>query len=143
MTLITDIKTVHWSLSIDKPGEVVTDLDDINQCIYIILTTVKGTDRMRPEFGCGIFQYLDKPVNTVVPLMAKSAKDSLQIWEPRITVTKVSVKITDLSHVELDVEWETTVGESFNSGSTVVSYNNTSVASNKVDYSDEYSEEYY
>lgn len=143
MTLIKDIKTPHWSLSIEKSGEIVTDLDDINQCIYIIITTVKGTDRMRPEFGCGIFQYLDKPVSTVVPLMAKSVKDSLQIWEPRITVTKVSVKLSELSHVDVEVEWEKTVGESFNSGSTVVSYNSTNSSSDKIEYSDEYSEEYY
>lgn len=141
MTLIKDIKTKHWSLSIKKPGEIVSDLDDINQCIYLILTTSQGTDRMRPTFGCGIFKYLDKPVNTVISSMAKAVGDALQIWEPRITIKKITIGLDELSTVIVDVEWESNISQI--TTTTSISYNNTNNnSSSKIEYSDEYGEEY-
>lgn len=139
MINLKDIQTKNWSLSLDKPGEIVTDLDDINQCIYIILMTVPGTDRMRPTFGCGIHKYLDKPVSSVIPNMVKAIADALEIWETRIEINKISVQV-ELSTVVITVEWTSNLGQM---QSTVI-YNNGSGSSgsSNIEYSSEYSEEY-
>lgn len=106
MTLLSEIKSKDWSLSIEAQGEVVEGLTDIHQCIYIILTTAKGTDPLRPEFGCDVLRWLDKPVNIAFPNMIREAVEAINIWEPRVVVKTVTPKI-DVSNVSLRIEWET------------------------------------
>lgn len=103
---VKDIKTKHWSLSASTQGKVVQDLDDINQCITIILATVKGTDPLRPEFGCDILKWIDKPVNRAVPNIIKEAVDAIKLWEPRVVVKTATAKL-DNFRIFVNIEWET------------------------------------
>ncbi|NBD22295.1 GPW/gp25 family protein [Paenibacillus glycinis] len=65
---------------------------DIEQAIRIILFTVKGERVMRPDFGCGIHDYVFAALNTAtIGLMESSVRDALARWESRIAVTKVTV----------------------------------------------------
>lgn len=102
---IQDIKSKDWSISSAAAGEVVQGLNDINQCIAIIVSTVKGSDPLRPEFGCDIRQYLDKPT-TNVPRIIREVTEAIEVWETRIRVTKISA-ILDVSKVTLKIEWKT------------------------------------
>ena len=59
---LSDIKSADWSLMLDSlglpgsgMGKVVKGVDDVDQCIAIILTTPKGTDVLRPTFGTESF----------------------------------------------------------------------------------------
>ena len=106
MTALADIQSKDWSLSALVPGVVVEDLADIHQCILIILETVKGTDPLRPGFGCDIFKWIDKPVNVAIPNMIKEAALAINTWEPRVIVTKITPSI-DVSTVTIRIEWET------------------------------------
>lgn len=103
---IADITTKNWAISATEPGKVVQDLDDINQCISIILATAKGTDPLRPEFGCDILRWIDKPVNQAVPNIIKEAVASINLWEPRVVVTSASAKIENF-HIFVSIQWET------------------------------------
>ncbi len=67
MTNLNEIKSVNWQPKLNEIGSVVEDLDDIDQCIRIILMTRKGSDPHRPEFGSDIWQYIDAPVNITIP----------------------------------------------------------------------------
>lgn len=107
MSNVNDITTEHWSLSIDEQGKIVTDLDDISQCIYIILTTDRGSDPLRPEFGTNIYRLVDKPLNNSVPNMIKEIADSIEIWETRAELVKVSYKFGE-SNITFIVEWQPT-----------------------------------
>jgi phage baseplate assembly protein W len=107
MTLISEIKTKDWSLSMERQGEVVQELTDINQCIYIILTTVPGTDPLRPTFGAGVHSYVDRPVNIALPNMVREAAKAIALWEPRVIVTKVTPRLEGDSNIILKVEWKT------------------------------------
>lgn len=121
MALLKDIKSKDWSLGILEQGSIVEGLSDIHQCIYIILTTVKGTDPLRPEFGCDIFRWLDKPVNQAIPNMVKETVVAINTWETRVVVKQVTPKI-DVSTVSLRVEWETVSSNEI--GSIQVTYGN-------------------
>lgn len=103
--LITDIRQRDWSLSTVNQGDIVQGLDDISQCIYIIVTTAKGSDPLRPEFGCDIRQYLDKPT-TSVPDIIREVTRAIEIWETRVELTKVQAQL-DISTVNLKIEWKT------------------------------------
>ncbi len=87
-------------LASDRLGELVTDIQDVDQCIRIILTTPKGSDPHRPLFGSNLHLYIDYPVNSARPHIVREAVNALREWEPRIEVVKVTVSLvaTDDPH---------------------------------------------
>lgn len=89
MTTINDIQSVNWQMALSGPGEVSENLADIRQCIGTIITTSKGTDPLRPEFGTDIFKLVDKPVNVAAPAIVREILTGIQLWEPRVRVTKL------------------------------------------------------
>jgi len=99
------IKSQNWSLSTAKQGEIVEDVDDINQCIAIVLETVKGSDPLRPDFGSDIFLWLDMPIGLAGPNIIAEAIKSLRIWEPRCQVVKARMQV-DQNVLTLSVEWQ-------------------------------------
>lgn len=65
---------------------------DIREAIWIILSTAKGERVMRPDFGCGIHDYVFSVINTsTVALIENSVQEALTLWEPRIELTGVAV----------------------------------------------------
>ncbi|WP_033394987.1 GPW/gp25 family protein [Brachymonas chironomi] len=105
---ITTITSTHWQPAIGKPGAVVLDAQDVDQCIRIILSTPKGSDPLRPLFGFDGWQYLDWPVDQARPHLVREIASALA-WEPRITVTKVAVEAVDggdFSHLNAAVTWQ-------------------------------------
>ena len=65
---------------------------DIQEAIWIILSTAPGERQMRPAFGCGIHNYVFAPNNpTTQGNLAHEARMALTKWEPRIDVLDVRV----------------------------------------------------
>lgn len=104
MAVISEIKTRDWQLSLEKQGEIVTNIADINQCILVILTTEKGSDPLRPEFGSGIFTYIDKPVNISVPNIYREIVESVELWETRVKLETITHEING-STLRFFVTW--------------------------------------
>lgn len=66
---------------------------DIAEAIRLILSTAPGERPMRPEFGCGIHQYVFDPADqTTAGRVAFEVRSSLKRWEPRIEVRSVDVR---------------------------------------------------
>lgn len=93
MTPITEITARHWQLALGQPGEIVSDLDDINQCIRVILTTPKGSDPLRPEFACDLWRYIDFPIDQAAPHLVREAWDAIEINEPRIDLVSITPRL--------------------------------------------------
>lgn len=117
MATLADITSQNWSLSLAQPGEVVQGIDDIAQCINIILATQKGTDPFRPLFGADILRFVDKPVNDAIPGIIQEMITQIALWEPRVKLTRITPTI-DVSSISFAIEFETTLGN----GSTTVNY---------------------
>ena len=92
-TKITDIKSVNWQFSASKIGEIAEGIEDLRQCIQIILTTTKGSDPLRPLFGSDIWRFIDTPVTTAVANISAEIIDSVGKWESRVNVEKLSYNI--------------------------------------------------
>ena len=103
-TLLNEIQSVDWQPKLGEIGSVVEGMDDINQCIRIILTTRKGSDPHRPEFGADLWQYIDYPVNQAIPNIIREAMDAIHMWEPRVDINSIKPTV-DGAHVTLAIEW--------------------------------------
>ncbi len=104
MTKIDDIKSVDWQPKLGEIGSVVEGVEDINQCIGIILTTPKASDPHRPEFGSDIWKYIDYPVNEAIPNIIREAIDAINTWEPRVEIKSIKAEV-DMANVILKIEW--------------------------------------
>ncbi len=105
MTLLHEIQYADWQLKMNEIGQLAEGVDDINQCISIILKTKKGSVPHRPTFGSYIYKYIDYPVNFAKPNIVRETIDALLEWEKRIQVKTVSYEISE-SNVKIEIEWQ-------------------------------------
>lgn len=98
------ISHIHWQIppnnTLDTQGE-----NDLHQCIYNILSTHKGSDVLRPEFGSNHFDYIDQPFDIAIPNIVREIFIALQKWEKRIEVQKVDVSGTAPQY-HLRIYWQ-------------------------------------
>jgi uncharacterized protein len=114
-----DVISADWSLELDTPdepgsglGNVVQGLDDVNQCIQIILTTPRGSDPLRPTFGANVWRYIDAPINAAIPAVVREVTEAVTRWEPRVRV--ISIVVTPIlgddtqagAHLDVAVTWQ-------------------------------------
>lgn len=94
---------LDWQPALAADG-IVGGLDDIDQCVRIILTTPKGSIPHRPDFSCDIQQYVDMPQNKAAAFIVREARAAILKFEPRIKEVQVSVVHT-VGAIELTVDW--------------------------------------
>lgn len=93
----------HWQLSQGGSG-ITQGADDIDLCIRNILSTRKGSDVLRPEFGSGHFDYLDTPEDVFVPNAVRETVLAIQTWEKRAVVEDVRFD-GHAPHMRMTVVW--------------------------------------
>ncbi|KQC04767.1 MAG: baseplate protein [Methanoculleus sp. SDB] len=89
-----------WKFPIktDSSGHIAlsTGEEDISEAIRIILLTSPGERVMRPDFGCGIRDYIFASMNAkTLALIETSVREALIKYEPRIEVLDVKADATD------------------------------------------------
>ena len=104
ITRVTDIKSVYWSSEIFQHGDIVENLEDIHQSIYLILNTRKRTCPHRPGFGSNLRDYIGYPINDAIPYVIRETFDALEDNEPRINLLNVDVSI-DQHVINLTITW--------------------------------------
>jgi phage baseplate assembly protein W len=103
-----NIETPNWSLNLATEGEVLTDIQDIAQCMGLIFNTRTGSDPLRPDFGTEIWRWIDKPVNTAIPAIRTEIIRGVERWEPRAEITRI-VPNLNVSDLTFDVYWRAIV----------------------------------
>ena len=76
----------------DRRGGIALarDEQDIDQAIQLILGTAPGERPMRPEFGCGVHDFVFDSIDAnTIGNMEQAIREALLRWEPRIDVTDV------------------------------------------------------
>lgn len=103
-----------WSFPVlvgDKDGAIrlVEYEKDIQQSIWIILSTAKGERVMRPDFGCGIHDLVFEIVNTTtLTEIEDNVRAALARFESRIDVKRVQA-LTDAGldgQVRISIDYE-------------------------------------
>ncbi|MGD2205987.1 MAG: GPW/gp25 family protein [Anaerolineae bacterium] len=88
---------VGWKFPITISGRggfsLSREEQSVAEAIWVILSTARGERIMRPEFGCGIHDYVFAPNNAGTRgAIAYQAQQALMRWEPRIDVIDVHVE---------------------------------------------------
>ena len=75
---------------------MVSDDEDIQQSLNILLTTAVGERIMRPDYGCDLRPYLFEPINTTLETLIKDIVETAILYhEPRIEL--LDLTLTDQS----------------------------------------------
>ncbi|MDK4680450.1 GPW/gp25 family protein [Kingella negevensis] len=93
----------HWQLAQGGHG-ITQGADDIDLCIHNILSTRKGADVLRPDFGSNHFDYLDTPEDIFVPNVVREITLAIQTWEKRAVVERVRFS-GNAPRITMIVEW--------------------------------------
>ena len=118
MTTLNEIIYVDWQLKLNEIGSVSEGIEDINQCIAIILSTQKGSVPHRPTFGSDILKYVDYPINSAKANIIRETVDAITLWETRVNVDSVSVEI-DETQLKIKVQWSLKEDSSVSSATEV------------------------
>ncbi len=112
-----EIPYQHWSLKVgrqapfidapipDVAGAIVFAVDDLHQSVTNIVLTRKGSVPTEPEKGVDYDGVIDKHPDVGIPLLTREIFDAIKIWEPRIVVDNVQVKMVDVARFSTQVFW--------------------------------------
>jgi uncharacterized protein len=98
---------VAFPLRVDRRGGIalVRGEEDIDEAITIILGTAPGERPMRPEFGCGIHDYIFEAVDSfTIGRLEQEIRAALERWEPRIDVLDVEFDTTGADEGQLLID---------------------------------------
>ena len=96
-----------FPLQVDRRGGIALARDetDIEQAIELILGTAPGERPMRPEFGCGVHDFVFDSVDaTTVGRMELAIRDALDRWEPRVFVETVEFNLDEVTDGRLIID---------------------------------------
>ncbi len=72
--------------------EMVSDEQDINESLNILLSTSLGERVMQPKYGCDMHDYLFEPLNSsLIGFIKDRVENALLVYEARIDVEKIEV----------------------------------------------------
>jgi uncharacterized protein len=100
---------VAFPLGVDRRGALALarDDEDVRQAISIILSTAPGERPMRPEFGCGVHDYVFDVLDAAtLGQMETEVRRALERWEPRIDVIDVDFELDGSSDGPLAITIE-------------------------------------
>lgn len=98
---------VAFPLRVDRRGglALVRAEEDIAEAITIILGTAPGERPMRPEFGCGIHNYIFETVDAyTMARLEQEIRIAIDRWEPRIDLIDVDFGLDRVDHGEVVIE---------------------------------------
>ena len=113
------ILPVWWSQKVGAIGQVVTDAEDIHQCLRIIMLTRKGQDIHRPSFASNLPDYIDHPIQTAKPHVIRETYQAIKNWEPRVLLDRVTVSYPEISQLQVRAEWRLQSNLKFSSATEV------------------------
>ena len=89
----------------DAEIALVSDEQDVQQSIRLILDTEPGERVMRPDFGAGLRGLIFEPITVgLIALVQHRVEQALTQWEPRIRLQAVTVTADQASSGRLNVE---------------------------------------
>ena len=95
---------LSFPLSVDRRGGIslASGETDVDQAIEIILSTAPGERPMRPEFGCGVHDFVFDTIDAAtVGRLETEIRRALDRWEPRIVLEEVEFDLSQMGDGQL------------------------------------------
>lgn len=105
MATISDIRSQTWQISTAAPGQIVQGLRSVQQGIDILLSTQRGSLVFNPDFGIDIMAYIGIPIPIAAAEISREIQEQIEIYEPRIEVTRIQSLPTPDGKLTVTVEW--------------------------------------
>ena len=96
-----------FPLKLDRTGSfaLVTDTQEVDQAIRLIIGTAYGERPMRPDFGCAIHDFVFAEANAATGArIVEEVRASIRRWEPRVELDDVLVTIDDVDRSLLYID---------------------------------------
>jgi phage baseplate assembly protein W len=96
-----------FPLQVDRRGGIAlaSDETDVEQAIELILATAPGERPMRPEFGCGVHDFVFDSIDAnTIGQMELAIRDALDRWEPRVVVETVEFNLDEVADGRLIID---------------------------------------
>lgn len=78
--------------AVDGAVVLVKELEDIQQSLYVLLSTIPGERLMRPDYGCDLHSLVFENFDTTVKTRAIDLiKQAILHFEPRVKVEKITI----------------------------------------------------
>jgi len=105
---VTDIigSGLAFPIRLDRHGAfaLVRGETDIEQAIRLILGTAPGDRPMRPEFGCGVHDFLFESIDAnMLGRVDQAVRIALERWEPRIEVQRLDFELEEAAAGRLGI----------------------------------------
>ena len=86
---------------------MISDVEDIQSSLHILLTTSLGERIMRPTYGCNLRDYLFEPLDASLTAFIKDlVKTAILYFEPRILLEKVNIEAFPLQgRVDISLDY--------------------------------------
>src|SRR5215212_3615213 len=76
--------------------EMISEIDDINQSLNILLSTSLGERVMQPKYGCNLTDYMFEALSsTTIGYIKDRVENAILFYEPRIIVETIEVTSGD------------------------------------------------
>jgi phage baseplate assembly protein W len=88
---------VAFPLRVDRRGGLALSSgdEDVREAIVLILGSAPGDRPMRPEFGCGIHNYIFDSIDAyTLGKIEQEIREALDRWEPRAEVLDVDIDLS-------------------------------------------------
>lgn len=106
MNNIKDIQTPYWQKKRGTIGEVVTDMDDIEQCYDNIFNITKGGVPFQPNIGSNILEALGQKTQDALQIVKTLISEEFSIQEPRAEVVSVSTEYDENGKISVFVTFQ-------------------------------------
>ncbi len=84
--------------------QLVSDREDIEQSLHILLSTRHGERVLQPEYGCNLDVLLFEPISTsLITLVKDLIEKAILYHEPRIEVKSIDISTTLVLEGELKI----------------------------------------
>lgn len=103
---ITKLKTKHWQRKLGTVGEIVTDIDDIAQCIDTILSTPKGSVPFLLNLGTDIINAIGQNPDKANQIITTILTKELPLQEPRAEFLEIKTNINENGKFKVDVKFK-------------------------------------
>lgn len=84
----------------DGSVEMIRELEDIKQSLFILMSTLPGERLMRPDYGCDLYSFVFENFNTTTKTRMRDVIASAILkFEPRIRVQDIEIKTDFLESI--------------------------------------------